>query len=138
MDKYRKKRGASGFIKIPHFVCNSEEFCNLSVFALKLLIDLMSQYNGFNNGSLTICWQVMTKRGWKSKDTLYKAKDELLLGRWIAITRVGNRKKTSLYALTTYSVNEDLKKVYDFGVSSTDAPAHSWHNGLRGGSANFE
>jgi hypothetical protein len=77
----------------------------LSANSVKLLIDLMGQYNGYNNGDLCLVWTQMEPRGWKSKETLYKARDELIAAQWIVVTRQGGRRIPSLYGLTMFAVD---------------------------------
>ena len=47
----------------------------------------------------------MSKRGWKSKDTLSKALAELRDKDWIEVTRQGGRHSPSLYAVTFYAIH---------------------------------
>lgn len=47
---YRKRKR---FIGIPYYVGASEEFCDLMAAETKLLVDLLVQYTGRNNGTLT-------------------------------------------------------------------------------------
>jgi hypothetical protein len=66
-----------------------------------LLIDLFAQYRGDNNGDLYAAWKLMKPRGWRSEETLAKAKRELLDYGLIVETRKGARpNKASLYAVT--------------------------------------
>ena len=66
-----------------------------------LLFDLVAQYRGENNGDLSAAWSQMQARGWKSKETLFKAKSELIALGLIVETRKGARpNKASLYACT--------------------------------------
>ena len=98
-------------------------FIRLGSQAVKLLIDLVAQYRGNNNGDLTIAWKVMNKRGWRSRDTLEKARKELLAGNWIEITRQGGRHCPTLYALTFYAIDECGGKL---DVRSTTSPKSTW------------
>lgn len=103
--KGRKSRGS--FLAMPHEILNDDNFTSLSPRAVKLLIDVASQYRGDNNGDLCCAWSVMSKRGWTSNDQLYKARDELLSRGWIVITRQGQRPRlASLYALTWLPIDE--------------------------------
>ena len=61
------------FIQLRHDVMRHENFKTLSGNATKLLIDLLSQYNGKNNGDFCAAWTLMKERGWKSKGTLHRA-----------------------------------------------------------------
>jgi hypothetical protein len=68
----RRERG--GFAALPHCLLESQVFVDLSARAVKLLVDLLAQFKGFNNGDLCMAWSVMKERGWKSRDTLNKAR----------------------------------------------------------------
>lgn len=102
--KGRKERGS--FLALPHNLIGGEEWAGLSALAVKLLIDLSRQYNGKNNGDLTIAWSVMERRGWVSKQSLYRARDELLEKGFIILTRRGGRNSPNLYAITWQPIDE--------------------------------
>ena len=91
---------------MPHDVLNHENFTTLSPRAVKLLIDLGAQYRGTNNGDLCAAWTLMSKRGWKSKGTLYRALQELEAKGFICKTRQGGRHVASLYAISWRAVDE--------------------------------
>jgi len=81
-------------------------YASLSPKAVKLLLDLFAQYNGNNNGDFQMTWGFMSKDGrWKSKDTLYKARDELVEKGFIEMTRQGGKHRCSLYAVTWKEIN---------------------------------
>jgi hypothetical protein len=44
-------------------VLRSAQWASLSPFAVKLLMELLGQYRGDNNGDLTVAWTLMSKRG---------------------------------------------------------------------------
>ena len=92
------RREGGGFVPLPFVVIRSQSFTRLSAHAVKLLNDLLAQYKGDNNGDLCAAWTLMQPRGWKSKDTLNKALEELLAGDWLEVTRQGGRHKATLYA----------------------------------------
>jgi hypothetical protein len=73
----RAKRDPGGFVALPNIVIRSHQIARLSAHAVKLLFDLLAQYNGGNNGDLCATWTLMQPRGWKSRDTLGKALKEL-------------------------------------------------------------
>ena len=85
------KREAGGFVALPHAVLRSTEFAGLSPFALKALMDLLSQYVGDNNGDLCAAWKVMAKRGWRSRDSLAKGIRQLRDADFIVVTRQGGK-----------------------------------------------
>src|SRR6185295_7302592 len=94
------------FLALPHAVLTSAAYLSLSPHGIKLLIDLGAQYNGTNNGDLSAAWKLMRPRGWRSEETLAKAKKELLRAQLIAETRKGGRpNRTTLYGLTFFALD---------------------------------
>lgn len=75
-------------------------------------------------------WNFMSKdRRWKSKDTLYKARDELVEKGLIEQTRQGGKHRCNLYAITWESI-DDCKGKLD--VAATRVASGAWktmHNG---------
>jgi hypothetical protein len=84
----------------------SDNYCNLTAGAVKLLVDIGSQYTGKNNGDLTAALTVLKGKGWKSPSTLDEKLSELLHYGFIIKTRQGGRNQCSLYALTWQSIDE--------------------------------
>lgn len=119
----KDKREGGGFIALPHVVIRSKSFCLLSSYAIKLLFDLLSQYNGGNNGDLCAAWTLMETRGWKSKETLSKSIKQLIEAGWLELTRQGGRHKASLYAITFYAIDECKGKL---DVQPTQKPRGTW------------
>ena len=119
----QSKRERGGFVALPHVVIRSQNFASLSAHAVKLLIDLLSQYKGNNNGDLCATWTLMQRRGWKSKDTLNKALKELRLCDWLETTRQGGRHKPTLYAVTFIAIDSCGGKL---DVLATASPRGSW------------
>lgn len=117
----RRERG--GFAALPHCLLESQVFIGLSGHAVKMLVDLLTQFKGFNNGDLCLAWSLMAKRGWKSRDTLNKARQELLDVELIVITRYGDRKRPHLYALTFFAVDECSGKL---DINATEKPMSLW------------
>ena len=70
------------------------------------MIDLFAQFKGSNNGDLAAAWKLMEKRGWRSKETLHRAKRELLEKGFIVTTRQGGRHVCSLFAVTWLAIDE--------------------------------
>lgn len=121
----KQKRDGNGFITLPHVVLNSPSFIDLNPSAIKLLIDMYSQYNGFNNGYLCASFTLMQQRKWKSKETLQKAKNELIASGLIVETRKGSRpNKASYYAVTWYALDEQN------GKTGLDMATQSFPRGL--------
>lgn len=111
-----KRTLAGGFLAIPKAVLYSPKFRLLSGTAVKLLLDIGSQYNGKNNGDLSAAWKIMSLKGWRSEATLQRGKKELLDAGFIDETRKGCLpNKCSLYGLTFHALNPDPK--LDVGVN---------------------
>lgn len=108
--KPSEKWGGGGFAAVPHRVLDSPKFGKLSPNATKLLMDLVAQYRGRNNGDLCAAMTLLKERGWNSNATLQKARDELLAAGFIVVSEQGGRNKPTLYALTFYAVDECLDK----------------------------
>ena len=111
------------FINIPNRCLVSDNFISLSRKACKLFLDVCAQYRGYNNGDFCIAWSVMKKRGWKSQETLDKARKELVTKGWLVLTRQGGRNRCSLYGLSFH-------KIADFGskldIGPTKTPPNDW------------
>ncbi len=97
----KDKRDSGAFVPLPLSVLESRAYIEAGPHARMLLVDLALQYRGDNNGDLCAAWKVMKLRGWRSEETLQKAKRALLDLRLIVETRKGARpNKCSLYAVT--------------------------------------
>ena len=117
------RRIAGGFIALPNAIFRTPEFAALSGRAVKLVIEMALQFNGSNNGDLSITRVVMANRGFKSADQLVKARDELIQTGWIQQTRQGGRNICSLYALTWLAIDRCGGKL---DVAHGPMPPHLW------------
>ena len=122
------KRGNKSFVPIRHDVLDSEAWANTRAWGTRLILDLAAQYRGNNNGDLCAAWSVMNQRGWRSRDTLDKAKLELLDKKWIVETRKGGRKIPTLYALTFWGIDECNGKL-DPDIKPKNKPLDTWKAG---------
>ena len=68
-----KGKGHS-FLRLPHFLTDSEEFAGLKPIAIKLLVEIARQFKGKNNGDLSIPWKLLKRRGWVSQWTVKRAR----------------------------------------------------------------
>lgn len=127
--KAKGRRETGFFAAVPHVILESEEYAELTAPAVKALLDLFAQYRGSNNGDLTAAWRIMKERGWRSKDSLYRALRELLNGGWIVKTRQGGKHKCSLYAVTWKAIDACGGKL---DVAPTVIPLNTWKNKNRG------
>lgn len=122
-NSYINKGEKGGYSALYHCVTTSQAYIKLSAHAVKLLNDLLSQYNGSNNGDLGAAYSVMQKRGWRSKGTLNRAIKELLEAGFIEVSRQGGRHLCSLYAFTFYAVDECKGKL---DIRPTTTPKSLW------------
>ncbi len=105
-----KKRKNGRFASLPHNILNCPDYIALTSIAKSLLIELIMQYDGSNNGDLTLAWSVMHKRGFKAESTIIRGKKNLLERKMVTEVRKGIAKKgvrlCSLYALNWLRVDE--------------------------------
>ncbi|AGW92083.1 hypothetical protein N234_18777 [Ralstonia pickettii DTP0602] len=95
-----RKRSTERFIGIPHWVMQSAAYRSCPHPARSLLLDIVMQYNGRNNGSLVACDKYLKPLGWLSSDVIARAKDKLLKCGLLVETRKGQRpNKAAWYAL---------------------------------------
>ena len=124
MTKRRKTRTGSqrGHIQIPHNVMDTDDYRNLPPNAVKLLNALVYQYRGKNNGDLTAAFNYMKDFGFKSKETLTKATQDLLKAELIVRTRRGwfmnPGGRCTLYALTWHPIDECPGKQLEIGPTN--------------------
>lgn len=110
-----KNRSAfkNGYAGIPRWVMETDDYKSLGGNACKLLQELCYQYRKYNNGDLTIAWNVLKDRGWRSRTTIDKARDDLLTVDLIVCTRQGRFLNPggvcALYALRWLPINESNK-----------------------------
>lgn len=97
------------FISIPIKLAISPLFRSLKSTSIKILIELMAQYNGHNNGDLCAPKAYMQEWGIKSFSTLYGGIKELVDRELIVKTRQGYFSKggrnCSLYAIAWLPIN---------------------------------
>ncbi|NCB55901.1 MAG: hypothetical protein EOM46_00065 [Gammaproteobacteria bacterium] len=104
-----------GICQIPRQVLMSEDYISLNHASVRVLMALVSQYNGANNGDLCATQSEMAKHGIKSPDTLTRTLKELLQRGMIVKTRSGisgvnGHRLCTLYALSWLAVDEIGKK----------------------------
>ena len=104
--KHTGRGRENSFLRLPHFLLESDEFAELSTTATKLLLEVARLYRGANNGDLELVWSGLKKRGWRSQSTIHKAKDELLATGWLVCTRHGGQNRCSLFAITWEPIDE--------------------------------
>lgn len=104
IDRRKRKGGQRDghtFLALPHIVLDSAAFQSLSHPARSLLLELGRQLGTDNNGRLLLTMEALGPRGWKSFDTIARAKAELLDRGLVFQTVQGCRpSKASWYAIT--------------------------------------
>src|SRR6056297_1966693 len=128
-----KGRRTSGtFAAIPHAVLDSNAFLSLTSAAVKLLLDVLRQFDGKNNGNLSITYTQMQQRGWRSTSTLSRAKDQLIEHGLIEKTRQGGlsqgRRTCSLFAITWLPINriEDRNGQHVLDIPPAKVASGKW------------
>lgn len=120
----RRTDAPGGFAGIPRIVLKHPDYQRLSGGAVKLLLELASQFKGKNNGDLTTAFSVLKNRGFNSTDTIKRAKNELMEAYMIIETREGRFTNPggicALYALTWQAIDECKGK--GLNVSPTTTP----------------
>ena len=120
----RKER----FIGIPYRVAESRPFNELKAQEIKLLINLLTQRNGRNNGSLSPCYALMKKQGWASS-SLYRAFTGLVEKGFLVVTRQGwkQRGRPTLVAITWDGIDEPAGGIeYDDEIKPHPVPLNYW------------
>ena len=118
--KVKGRKSEGNFIKLEVSVLNNPNFMKLSPRATKLIVDLMSFYNGFNNGDITPAMTMMKPRGWTSNSNLTLALRELNYYDFVQITRQGYKGVCTLIALTVYPIDESPKHRFQGKVPRHD------------------
>lgn len=113
------------FAATPIYVLEHQDYLEVSNTAKFLLTCLASQYNAgnSNNGNLCAAQSVLKKYGWTSS-TRKRALKELVEIGLLVNTRIGHKKRCSLYALSWLPIDECLGKCLD--VASTRKPAKNY------------
>ena len=121
---------ARPFLMLDLGMLRSAEWARLSPFAMRLIVDLGTQFNGGNNGDLCATWALMKARGWRSPGTLRRAIVEATGAGFVQLTRQGGRHCPSLFALTFFPIHECGGKLE---VRSSPVASHAWRkNALPG------
>ncbi len=105
-ERIKGRKTSYSFVQLRHDIMRHENFRTMSAYGKALIIDLLSQFNGRNNGDFCAAWGLMKDRGWRSKSTLQRAKSELLKRGWVTITRQGGKHCATLYAVTWLPIDE--------------------------------
>ena len=91
---------------IPHAVMDGNAFKGASYPAKALLFELMRQHSGKNNGHLQLSFSWLQGRGWKSRDVIQRARDEIIERGLLIQTRQGGLNiGPSRYAVTWLTIS---------------------------------
>lgn len=122
-----KTKWQGGYIALPKVVMEHDDFRSLAPSSLKVLMALMGQYNGGNNGDLSATHTTMRAWGGMSHTTLVKALRELQERQLIMKTRdalVGREgARCALYAITWQPIDPCGGKL---DVADTNTPPRKW------------
>ena len=89
------------YTALPHSLLDCTAFMGASHMARSLLYELMRQHDGKNNGHFHLSTKWLNSRGWKSTNSVQRAKVELLKRQLILKTREGGLNAgADKYALT--------------------------------------
>ena len=106
----RKKQAKARFINIDFAVLEHPDFYEANPRCHKMLLYLLRQFNGKNNGDFTAAYSVLRKFGFKSKDTIASTLEELIERGLIVRTRDAKFQNPNatcaLYAVTWFQMHE--------------------------------
>lgn len=127
-EKNKRFKSKERFAGIPHAVMNHSDYIGLGANSIKLLLEAARQYNGRNNGKICFVWSQISKRGWKSKETLQTAKNELLTNNLLIISKYGGflngKGLPQYYALTWQAIDEITG--FDMDIEPTNTAVRSF------------
>lgn len=103
----RGKRQIRPYKQVPTELIRAPQFWALSGNAVKVMLYLLSQYTGSNNGDLAVIQRRETalEIGIGSDKTLRQAITELKETGFITVSRQGGKNRCSLYALTFFAID---------------------------------
>jgi hypothetical protein len=93
----KDKRDGQQFVALPLVVLESPGYRAASHVARALLVDIAMQYVGRNNGRLVACMKYLQPLGWRSNDTVVRARRELLHLGLLVETRKGGFPNTAAW-----------------------------------------
>lgn len=128
MSATKLKKKKERFAGIPFSVAKTKPFIDLRAPEVKLLVDLLLQYNGNNNGMLSACHTLMKERGWP-KSSLHRSLNNLLHAGFLVVTRQGwkVRGKATLLAITWEGIDEARRGLeYDERIIPSNTPLSYW------------
>jgi len=95
------------FFQWPLSVADSEAFLSCGHMARSLIFEMLRQLNGSSNGHIKLSRSWLSSRGWRSVDSINRARDELLEAGLIVQTRHGGlRNGSHQYAVTWLPISD--------------------------------
>lgn len=104
----RKAGTGDYFFRLPKALFECTGYLKLNKTQRALLIDLCSQFNGKNNGNLTLAPSIMEALGWDEK-TVKRNKQALLDSKLIRISghkQLNNKRYMYLYAIAWLEIDD--------------------------------
>ena len=105
----RKKRASARYISIDYAVLEHPDFYEANPRCHKMLLYLLRQFNGRNNGDFSAAYSVLKKFGFRSKDTIASTLEELIERGLIVRTSESKFKNTNascdFYAVTWFQIH---------------------------------
>jgi len=80
---------SGSYTPLPHAVLDSVAFMGAGSSAKGILLELLRQHNGSNNGRFQLTAQWLAKRGWRSPEVVLRARRQLIERGLIVQTRQG-------------------------------------------------
>lgn len=113
---------AGRFAALPHAVMDSTAFMGASYSARSLLLELVRQHTGKNNGHFQLATGWLRRRGWKSSDMVQRAKAEVMTRQLAIKTRLGGLNAgPDLWAVTWLPISDY--------AGLTEVSAQTYHPG---------
>lgn len=134
------EQSSGAYVQLPIAVLRSNAYIGCSHYAKALLIELLGQHNGKNNGHLHLAVRYLAGRGFRSRGQIAKGRDELIARNLVVKTHQGGlpTRKTGgqvefdgcdLFAVTWLPISDykDLNEIrpgqYHPGAWHFDTPA---------------
>lgn len=115
------------FVSMPHALLINSTYSELSGGATKLLLALLADYVGNNNGHLTATFSRMKRFGFNSKDSLARGIRELIALGFVLRTRTQHLRSPALYAVTWLPISKaPAGQPYDPGVMPGEEALDLW------------
>lgn len=131
------KRNAGGrWVGVPLFVIESDRYAQLKPLSHSLLYEISGQYNGYNNGYLSLTRNDLNNRGFTSPMSNQRAIDALVSAGIITKTRTGGiakgkggKRTCNLYAVNWRPIDEKADDLLERGFSFKGG-FQAWFTGI--------